>query len=277
MTLPLLGVLRNALGDAVSTETAALNEMRADKSGYRSPSTPLAVVNARSVDDVCTTLRIAQELRTPVVTRGAGTGLAGGATASAGEIVLSTLAMNRVLELSVADQRAVVEPGDLHHRWQHCDKRGWLAMREVRGHARSNPRTHGCFAWRADTQTGAQQHQRCDRSGSHVTQGWIGRHSWRDCSRDYAFTPPAPWCEYFCGSLFSRYCQRDKRLRRHNVCRYYSRSSRINGCWLAADGRGTLGPSPEPPRRGAPARAHRRQQWPTRGRRRVENHPLPRG
>jgi glycolate oxidase len=48
------------------------------------------------------------------VTRGAGTGLAGGATGSAGEIVLSTLRMNRILELSVTDELAVVEPGIIH-------------------------------------------------------------------------------------------------------------------------------------------------------------------
>ncbi|HEU4828542.1 MAG TPA: FAD-linked oxidase C-terminal domain-containing protein, partial [Gemmatimonadales bacterium] len=69
---------------------------------------------ARSVEDVQATLRIADEFRMPVVPRGAGTGLAGGAIAEAGEIVLSTLAMNRVLELSPADELAVVEPGILN-------------------------------------------------------------------------------------------------------------------------------------------------------------------
>lgn len=114
MTLPVLLALRHELGDAVSVDPSELEEMRADRSGYVSEALPLAIVTARSIDDVSATLRIAQEFRTPVVTRGAGTGLAGGATAATGEIVLSTLALNRVLELSVVDQRAVVEAGILN-------------------------------------------------------------------------------------------------------------------------------------------------------------------
>ncbi len=111
MTQSVLDALAQALGDAVSTEPHQLDVMRTDRSGYVSAASPMAIVTARSIDDVRATMRIANEFRTPVVTRGAGTGLAGGATASAGEIVLSTLAMNQVIELSVADQRAVVEPG----------------------------------------------------------------------------------------------------------------------------------------------------------------------
>ncbi|MET1052361.1 MAG: FAD-linked oxidase C-terminal domain-containing protein [Mycetocola sp.] len=103
-----------ALGDAVSTDAAALAVAQADKSGHRSTSTPLAVVSAGSIADVQATLRIASETGTPVVTRGAGTGLAGGAIASGGEIVLSTVAMNRVIEINEADQLAVVEPGILN-------------------------------------------------------------------------------------------------------------------------------------------------------------------
>lgn len=111
VSTPVLAKLIEALGDAVSIEPALLQSLRSDKSGYVSATPPLAVVSVRSIEDVQITLQIANEFHTPVVTRGAGTGLAGGATASEGEIVLSTLAMNRVRELSIADQRAVVEPG----------------------------------------------------------------------------------------------------------------------------------------------------------------------
>jgi glycolate oxidase len=111
MTAPVLEQLRAALGDAVSTDDAALTIARADKSGHVTPTPPLAVVSARSIEDVQTTMRIATATGTPVVTRGAGTGLAGGALGSAGEIVLSTLAMNRVLEINEPDLLAVVEPG----------------------------------------------------------------------------------------------------------------------------------------------------------------------
>jgi glycolate oxidase len=106
-----LDALRSALGAAVSTSPAELDAQTRDKSGHDSFSAPLALVTARSIDDVQATLRIANEHGIPVVPRGAGTGLAGGAIASAGEIVLSTLAMNHILEISVADELAVVEPG----------------------------------------------------------------------------------------------------------------------------------------------------------------------
>ncbi len=111
MTDPVLAALRTALDDAVSTDPAALAGMTSDKSGHDSRSVPLAVVTARSISDVQATMRIASEHGRAVVPRGAGTGLAGGAIASAGEIVLSMLGMNRILEISEPDELAVVEPG----------------------------------------------------------------------------------------------------------------------------------------------------------------------
>lgn len=108
---PALDALRSALGDAVSTEAGELEAMRSDYSGLRREGTPLAIVHARTVGDVQAALRIASEHRLPVVPRGAGTGLTGGAMGGAGELVLSTARMTRVLEISPADQLAVVEPG----------------------------------------------------------------------------------------------------------------------------------------------------------------------
>lgn len=106
-----VSALQAALGDIVSIRAEELEAARADRSGHISIGAPLAVVHARSVEDVQAVCRIATSTRTPVVTRGAGTGLAGAANAGPGEIVLSTLAMNRVLEVSADDEIAVVEPG----------------------------------------------------------------------------------------------------------------------------------------------------------------------
>ncbi|MFP7760036.1 FAD-binding oxidoreductase [Marisediminicola sp. LYQ85] len=108
--------LRGALGDvvdggAVDSTPATVEAMRTDKSGHDSGSTPVAVVTARSIADVQETLRIASDLRIGVVTRGAGTGLAGGAIAGRDEIVLSTLALDDITDLSVADETVVVGPG----------------------------------------------------------------------------------------------------------------------------------------------------------------------
>lgn len=109
-----LAELRHALGDRVDTSAVALEQARADMSGHRSHGAPLAVVHAESVGDVQRTLRIAHRTRTPVVTRGAGTGLAGGANAGPGEIVLSVRRMTRVIEVRPDDLLAVVEPGILN-------------------------------------------------------------------------------------------------------------------------------------------------------------------
>ncbi len=106
--------LREALGDRVDTDPAALQVARADKSGHAAASAPLAVVRARTVDDVQQTMRIATRTGTPVVARGAGTGLAGGANAGAGEIALSLREMDRIVEVRPDDLIAVVEPGILN-------------------------------------------------------------------------------------------------------------------------------------------------------------------
>lgn len=106
--------LQDALGDLVDTAPHILQAARADRSGHASDGNPLAVVHAESVADVQTVMRIASDTRTPVVVRGAGTGLAGGANAGEGEIVLSTRRMNSVREISSADLLAVVEPGILN-------------------------------------------------------------------------------------------------------------------------------------------------------------------
>lgn len=106
--------LRAALGERVDLSAESRSAARADKSGHAASGIPLAVVHARTVEDVQAVLRIATETDTPVVTRGAGTGLAGGANAGDGEIALSVRAMDRILEVRPDDLLAVVEPGILN-------------------------------------------------------------------------------------------------------------------------------------------------------------------
>lgn len=114
-----LAQLREALGSRVDTSPEALREARADKSGHAASGEPLAVVRAESIADVQTTMRIATATGTPVVTRGAGTGLAGGAGAGTGEIALSVREMTRILEVRPDDLLAVVEPGILNAELNH--------------------------------------------------------------------------------------------------------------------------------------------------------------
>jgi glycolate oxidase subunit GlcD len=106
-----LGRLTEALGNAVSVDPGELAASRVDRSGWVSDGMPLALVHAASIEQVQATLRIASEFGVPVVTRGAGTGLAGGACGGKGSIVLSVARMNRILEIRSEDELAVVEPG----------------------------------------------------------------------------------------------------------------------------------------------------------------------
>jgi len=84
-----------------------------DRAAFPAAGAPLALVRARDVDDVVATLRFASTHGVPVVPRGAGTGLTGGANAVDGGIVLSLAAMDRVLAVDVAGRTATVEPGVL--------------------------------------------------------------------------------------------------------------------------------------------------------------------
>lgn len=72
---------------------------------------PLAVVQPESTPEVAAVLKVLHRHRVPYVPRGAGTGLSGGATPRGGDVVISLTAMNRVLELDLPNQRAVVQPG----------------------------------------------------------------------------------------------------------------------------------------------------------------------
>ncbi|WP_433605840.1 FAD-binding oxidoreductase [Dactylosporangium sp. CA-139114] len=86
-------------------------ELATDRSGWRPDGPPRAIVRARTVADVQRTLADANRNGIPVVTRGAGTGLAGGAAAGAGAIVLDVSGLNRILAVDPVDGIARVEPG----------------------------------------------------------------------------------------------------------------------------------------------------------------------
>ncbi|WP_315637425.1 MULTISPECIES: FAD-linked oxidase C-terminal domain-containing protein [Microbacterium] len=112
--MSVVSLLRDALGARVDVREQARQDARSDRSGHAAVGLPLAVVHAESVDDVQQTMRIATATRTPVVVRGAATGLAGAANAGDGEIVLSLRRMDAVLEVRPDDLLAVVEPGILN-------------------------------------------------------------------------------------------------------------------------------------------------------------------
>ena len=72
---------------------------------------PDLVVFPRSTLEVAELVRIAREFQIPVVGRGAGTGLSGGAIARCGGMMIAFARMNRILEIDLENERAVVQPG----------------------------------------------------------------------------------------------------------------------------------------------------------------------
>ena len=94
----------------VATDPATLENYRYDWSRDTGAGTPVAVVRAEDASQVQAAVRWAAAYDVPVVPRGAGSGLSGGASAVDGGIVLSLERM-RAIEIDTDCQVAVVEPG----------------------------------------------------------------------------------------------------------------------------------------------------------------------
>ncbi len=72
---------------------------------------PNCVAFPRTKEQVLGIVEISNRYKVPIVGRGAGTGLSGGALARHGGILTVFSKMNRILEVDVGNQRAVVQPG----------------------------------------------------------------------------------------------------------------------------------------------------------------------
>ncbi|WP_189042075.1 FAD-binding oxidoreductase [Micromonospora sonchi] len=108
----LLDDLRDALGpDAVLTDPDLLRAYERDEADLCAAGTPLAVTRPRSTDEVAAVVRAAGRYGVPVVPQGARTGLAGAANAIDGALVLSTTAMDAILEIDPVSRIARVQPG----------------------------------------------------------------------------------------------------------------------------------------------------------------------
>ena len=72
---------------------------------------PQAVVFPRNAGEVAAVVKLARDLDLPVVARGAGTGISGGAVPVQGGIVVALARMKRIVEIDPANRVAIVEPG----------------------------------------------------------------------------------------------------------------------------------------------------------------------
>ena len=72
---------------------------------------PLATVLPSTEAELIAVVKLCREFNVPIVPRGAGTGLSGGATPHAQGVLLSTAKMNRILQVDVQARTARVQPG----------------------------------------------------------------------------------------------------------------------------------------------------------------------
>ena len=111
-TTSLLADLRAVLPTgAVLHDPVATERYRRDEAAGAHAGLPVAVVRPISPEQVRDVVRACLRHGAPVVPRGAGSGLAGGANAVDGGVVISTEAMTSVLRVDTLERYAVVQPG----------------------------------------------------------------------------------------------------------------------------------------------------------------------
>ncbi|HTZ92711.1 MAG TPA: FAD-linked oxidase C-terminal domain-containing protein [Streptosporangiaceae bacterium] len=98
-------------GARVITDPDQMEAYRYDQTPVVTPGRPRCVLVAGSTQDVVAALAWAQRNHVPVVPRGGGTSLAGGATATDGCMILSTARMTSILEVDEANELAVAQSG----------------------------------------------------------------------------------------------------------------------------------------------------------------------
>lgn len=92
-------------------EPALLEQFSTDRSGLKADGLPLVLIMASSIAEISATLKFATEHQIPVVTRGAGSGLCGGAVAGTGSIVLDVASLVEILEIDPLNSTATVQAG----------------------------------------------------------------------------------------------------------------------------------------------------------------------
>jgi glycolate oxidase len=98
-------------GIRLLTDPADRESYRLDETAYLTAGLPGAVALPASTEDVAGLLRLASRYGVPVVPRGAGTGLSGGAAGIEGALTIAVTRMNAILEIDRANLCVVTQPG----------------------------------------------------------------------------------------------------------------------------------------------------------------------
>src|ERR1700745_4158044 len=106
---------RGLPGDRLVVDPDVLASISHDDAEWAPAGQAVVGVRARTEAEVQHVVRACAELRAPLVPRGAGTGLSGGANAVGGCVILDLSRMNRVLEIDPDNLVCVVQPGAVNN------------------------------------------------------------------------------------------------------------------------------------------------------------------
>jgi glycolate oxidase len=93
------------------TDSDVLDSLSHDDAEWAPAGRPVGAIRARTTEEVGAIVAACAARRIPVVARGAGTGLSGGANAVDGGLILDLSRMNRILEIDPDNMIAIVQPG----------------------------------------------------------------------------------------------------------------------------------------------------------------------
>ena len=93
------------------TDRDVVERYRRDEADWAEYGVPLAVVRPDCTAEIANVVRVCARHGVPLVTRGAGTGVSGGANAVDGCVVLCTEQMRAIVEINPGERLAVVQPG----------------------------------------------------------------------------------------------------------------------------------------------------------------------
>jgi glycolate oxidase len=111
-----VAALRRELpADRVVVDPDVLDTLSHDDAEWAPAGVPAAAVRVRSEAEVQHVVRSCAEVRAPLVARGAGTGLSGGANAIDGCVVLDLSQLNKIVEIDADNLVAVVQPGAINN------------------------------------------------------------------------------------------------------------------------------------------------------------------
>ena len=117
VTEAFLQALRGALpGLRLLTDPADRESYRRDETPYLAAGLPGAVALPTETAEVATLVRLCGEFDLPIVPRGAGSGLSGGATGIEGALTIAMTAMDRIIEIDTANLCVVTQPGIINAR-----------------------------------------------------------------------------------------------------------------------------------------------------------------